>query len=417
MSVKVLHALDDGIIDVYMLAAPAEEDECKAIQKHLKPIIRNSGIPINVCSDFDNLGGSVIAEQKARLLKADIVLALISADFIDDDETYDRTQKVIDRSNRNETILIPILVRNCMWKDTPFVKLPVLPKNFQPLNNKQFWNSEDDALMAVVEDIYESIKAFSYVKPAPPVAIASMSDIQTPEDVIATVIQSETLVKESSENITATANEDGKATVGIMDPNAGALDEKDKLPKPDSTPPKSRFADAKKRMASAPMEVDWRKVYYKRILWKRAAAFVLDGLLVPVFGGISFIVVVIAASIGETAEISDKTPDMSDKEALALLFTSLCLYLITCAAFESSKLRGSIGKRLLRVQITTCEGNPISFFRALWRNTLKTIFAFLYIFLFPFQIRRFIKTKKLFHDELSNTVIGERLTARVPAVV
>ena len=57
--------------------------------------------------------------------------------------------------------MLPILVRNCLWKSTPFVNLPLLPRNFQPLNNKQFWNSEDDALTAVVSDIYDSISAFS----------------------------------------------------------------------------------------------------------------------------------------------------------------------------------------------------------------------------------------------------------------
>ncbi|MGO8055892.1 hypothetical protein, partial [Rhizobium leguminosarum] len=35
------------------------------------------------------------------------------------------------------------------------------PKNQQPLNNKQFWNSEDDALTEVVNDIYKAINDFT----------------------------------------------------------------------------------------------------------------------------------------------------------------------------------------------------------------------------------------------------------------
>ena len=37
----------------------------------------------------------------------------------------------------------------------------LLPKNQHPLNDKQFWNSEDDALTSVVSDIYNAINDFS----------------------------------------------------------------------------------------------------------------------------------------------------------------------------------------------------------------------------------------------------------------
>lgn len=402
MSLTPPHALDDNIIDVYLLAAPAEEDECIAIQKHLKPIIRNSSIPIQLCSDFDNLGGSVIAEQKERLLKADVVLALISVDFIDDEETYERTQKVIERSNRNETILIPILVRNCMWKSTPFVNLPLLPKNFQPLNNTQFWNSQDDAFMAVVEDIYAAIKEFSYVAPEPTARNASTANIQTPEDLMATVAQTETIVDETNEGKSSPTNGASEAKLKVVELDEGI--EQDKAEMPDIAVKSNRNSRLNNRAPAVAVDVDWRKGYYKKVMWKRAFAFVLDAMLFPVFWGISlFIVLLIDLTIDATTEESDD---------IGPIIISLCLYLIFCAALESSKLRGSIGKRLMRIQITNRAGNPISFFRALWRNVLKSIFAFLYIVLFPFQIWRFNKTKRLFHDELSNTVIGERLTAR-----
>ncbi len=155
------HLIKRKKITVYFLAAPEEEDECQAIRKYLVPAIRNSKIPVEIYSDFEIPAGEEKEKYKQKLFEADIVLALISSDYISDDETYERTQKVMERYNKNETILVPILVRNCLWKHTPFVKLPLLPKNLQPLNNKQFWNSEDDALMAVVEDIYEAINDFS----------------------------------------------------------------------------------------------------------------------------------------------------------------------------------------------------------------------------------------------------------------
>jgi tetratricopeptide (TPR) repeat protein len=67
----------------------------------------------------------------------------------------------------------------------------------------------------------------------------------------------------------------------------------------------------------------------------------------------------------------------------------------------------------MKLQITDREGERISFFRALWRNILRSLTFYAYCFLLPliYQYFRFRKTKKLFHDELSNTVIGERLDA------
>ncbi len=80
---------------------------------------------------------------------------------------------------------------------------------------------------------------------------------------------------------------------------------------------------------------------------------------------------------------------------------------------ESSKLHATLGKRLLKLQITDKNGNPITFFRALGRNILRTIVGYSFIFIVPLivQLIMFKSAKKLFHDQLSNTVIGERLNA------
>ncbi len=180
-------------INVYFLAAPEDERECAAIKKYLAPVLRNSKIPIEINSDFEIPAGEDTEKYQQRLYEADIVVAFISADFIDDEETYQRTKKVIARYNKNETIMLPILIRNCMWKSTPFVNLPLLPKNFQPLNNKQFWNSEDDALTSVVGDIYDSINAFSAeetVQPAPAVELKEAPEQQVER--LSPVIESKT---------------------------------------------------------------------------------------------------------------------------------------------------------------------------------------------------------------------------------
>src|SRR5215510_7964292 len=176
-------------IQIYFLAAPEDQSVCEDVVKHLKPIIRNSAIPVDLISDFNIPSGADREQYKQRLFDADIVLALISVDFIDSDDIYNRNQKVIERYNNHQTVMIPILVRNCMWKATPFSSLPMVPKNLQPLNNKQFWNSQDDAVMAVVSDIYDSINGLAQTQreaaqPLPVAEVKSTPVLETPVETV-----------------------------------------------------------------------------------------------------------------------------------------------------------------------------------------------------------------------------------------
>lgn len=395
-----------GKISVYFLAAPEEEDECLAIRKHLSPAIRNSKIPIEINSDFDIPAGEDKAKYKLKLLEADIVLALISSDYISDDETYERTQKVIARYNKNETILVPILVRNCLWKSTPFVNLPLLPKNFQPLNNKQFWNSEDDALMAVVEDIYEAINDFSNeetFETAPAVEIVKVVEGQLKTESAATKrINSaeEPELQINGVEIGFDLESQFKEIKTEIQPEKIIVQpEKPVTPKPEPV----RSTEPKRQKTVTPLEVDWRKQHYEKVVGKRAVAFFLDQFLV-LFSSFFLFYFIVALIDSESLDPSN--------ESDPFMLPAFIFYFIVCAVMESSKLRGTFGKRIMKLQITDRGGEPISFFRALWRNITRVIVAYSYVLIIPLiiQIVRFRKTKKLFHDQLSSTVIGERLS-------
>lgn len=397
-------------IKVYFLAAPEEEDECQAIRKYLVPAIRNSKIPVEIYSDFEIPAGEDKAIYKQKLLEADIVLALISSDYISDDETYERTQKVMERYNNNETILVPILVRNCLWKHTPFVKLPLLPKNLQPLNNKQFWNSEDDALMAVVEDIYEAINDFSVeeVQQAEPTIKPEVVKEKEPE-LISTSVSHEEIIENTEHLINGTEiTEDrgypAKEFIPLIEPEKIVSEPKQTVADENKT---DNEPQSKKQKTVTPIEVDWRKQYYKKVLWKRLLAFVLDNLIMIPVSFVCMFLVMVIMFISKDPEVTDLT----DNEYKFVFIITFCSYLIINAKMESSKWRATVGKRLLKLQITDKQGNPITFFRALGRNILRTIVGYSFVFIVPLivQLIRFKSTKKLFHDQLSNTVIGERL--------
>lgn len=90
-------------------------------------------------------------EIQNELRSADIVLLLVSVDFINSDFCYDSEMRLaMERHENGTAIVIPIILRNCLWALAPFSKLQVLPKNARPISS---WEAEDDAYVDVVVGI------------------------------------------------------------------------------------------------------------------------------------------------------------------------------------------------------------------------------------------------------------------------
>jgi uncharacterized RDD family membrane protein YckC len=382
---------------VYLLSAPEDQKVSEQISKHLRGIIRDFPAKIELDSDFNTLGGTDREKHKKQLFEADIVLALISSDFISDDDVYDRTKQVIERHNNKQTVIIPLLVRNCMWKTTPFALLEVLPRNYQPLNNKQFWNSPDDALTAVVDDIYSSLNE-----------LMRSGGVQLPPTDAAKPRPDPAYTSETAENQTAlllsTPQEAAQSTTERRVPAA-----EEKASNISGSPEVPGGAGE----VGSPISVDWRKKYYGKVVLKRGAALFIDYFLTFAIAGIVIMVAVFASSM--IFEVGD------DDEMLQVLFGFGVTYFIICPMMESSRWRGTFGKMIMRIQITDRDGNRITFWRAFMRNLLRTLVFFVYCYTVVgliWQIISFIKTKRLFHDKWSGTVIGEKLarakTSRLP---
>ena len=435
MTTTATHDSQRRNIQVYFLAAPEDQSVCEDIIKHLKPIIRSSPVPIEVNSDFNIPAGMEKEIHQRRLFEADIVLALISVDFIDNDEIYNRNQKVIERHNNHQTVMVPILVRNFMWKATPFVSLPVVPKNLQPLNNKQFWNSPDDAVMAVVSDIYDSINelaqrqravlepfAAETVERAPDLQGASGSSIRQPASAsLMTAVppmQSEAVQPvpvpgvKPEEGLTAPV----ETSTAQMEPEHSMKEApamQSRVVQPPPVAEVKRAPDLKaapvapipqasnQSRAPSPIAADWRKKYYRTVLLKRAGAILLDYII------IIFVPLVLLVMVA---------PGIDD---ILLSIITYIISFVVMPLMESSKWQGTIGKRILKLQITDREGEGITFLRAFWRNIMRSVVLYSYGFVVPLIIQyfRFNKTRKLFHDELSGTVIGERLSSSGAVVV
>lgn len=102
-------------------------------------------------------GSEWSGEISAHLDKADLILLLISPDFVASDYCYDvEMKRAVERHDAGEARVIPVILRSVMWSNTPFSKLQALPTDGKPINT---WGDRDAAFLDVAEGIRTAINA------------------------------------------------------------------------------------------------------------------------------------------------------------------------------------------------------------------------------------------------------------------
>lgn len=95
----------------------------------------------------------------AHIDTADVILLLISPDFIASDYCYEREMKrALERHQRGEARVIPVILRPCDWHDLLFGKLLATPKDGRPITK---WPNIDEAFQDVVSAIKGSLKTLA----------------------------------------------------------------------------------------------------------------------------------------------------------------------------------------------------------------------------------------------------------------
>ncbi|MEZ4883364.1 MAG: caspase family protein [Chitinophagales bacterium] len=98
-------------------------------------------------------------EIERELQKADIVLCLISASLFNDDDAMEQLKI----AKTSEKLIIPIILRPCLWNISPTLKdLSPLPKNQQAIST---WASKESAYLEVVQEIMDIVNTEMASKP------------------------------------------------------------------------------------------------------------------------------------------------------------------------------------------------------------------------------------------------------------
>jgi hypothetical protein len=95
-------------------------------------------------------------EIDKHLNTAQIILLLVSADFIASDYCYGvEFKRAMERNELEAARVIPVILSPSNWRDTPLGKLNALPKGAKPVVK---WPNIDDAFVSVIDGIKEAVK-------------------------------------------------------------------------------------------------------------------------------------------------------------------------------------------------------------------------------------------------------------------
>lgn len=154
---------DNTLLNIFFAYSRIDSSYRDRLEKHLSGLKRREYIN----TWFDGrieAGKEWEKEIDKELSRADIILLLISADFIASDYCFEHEmRKAISRHEKGDAVIIPVLLHPCDWHDTPFSKIQALPQNGKPVSDPS-WHSPETAFSDIALKIKEIVENLLEVK-------------------------------------------------------------------------------------------------------------------------------------------------------------------------------------------------------------------------------------------------------------
>jgi hypothetical protein len=132
----------------------ADENLRDQLETHLSTLKRQ-GI-ISSWHDRRIAAGAELKQATdSHINTSDVILLLISPDFIASDYCYEREMtRALERHDKGEARVIPVILRPCDWQELPFGKLLATRTDGRPIT---MWPNVDEAFLDVVKAIKRAL--------------------------------------------------------------------------------------------------------------------------------------------------------------------------------------------------------------------------------------------------------------------
>lgn len=152
-----MSATNPDILRVSYCYAQQDEELRNQLTTHLSPL--RQARKLTIWLDVEILPGSDWQlEVQRHIQQADLILLLVSPDFMHSDYCYHlQLTSALNQYEAGAVDIIPILLRPVLWEETPIKRLPlILPPSQLPVT---LWPDRDEALRSVAVAIRDLIQA------------------------------------------------------------------------------------------------------------------------------------------------------------------------------------------------------------------------------------------------------------------
>jgi hypothetical protein len=106
-------------------------------------------------------GSEWATEIDHHLDSAQVILMLVSADFIDSEYCFGiEMTRALERHQAGDARVIPVVLRAVDWTHSPLGKLQALPRDAKPVTS---WPDQDSAFLDVTEGIRSALRQLAAI--------------------------------------------------------------------------------------------------------------------------------------------------------------------------------------------------------------------------------------------------------------
>lgn len=146
--------MQEKSVKVFFSYSHKDEPYRESLETHLSILKRK-----NLISEWHDRkiipGQDWSARIDEELRKSDLIILLVSSDFIASDYCYENEMRTaIELHETKQAIVLPVIIRPCKWMEAPFASIQALPKEAEAIST---WDNEDQAWLDVANGIHKAI--------------------------------------------------------------------------------------------------------------------------------------------------------------------------------------------------------------------------------------------------------------------